>query len=198
MTEKKTMVDYTIYSKGIWERMLEKYPDLKELAIKCECENNSQRAQEIMQQFDHSFGSGKLSDIEIKFAIKLASVEFREEFFLKQVVLTGRDHYKNGAGDYARASFDLVLVDFEDSFRDWYKEVRKRNMSQNSSFADFYEVFLDVIKLKLDYKVPYTKLFIHKLLEASEKPKEDSLEIKNYFLKENPELLSEINCELIE
>lgn len=30
------MGDCTIYSKGIWERMLEKYPDLKELAIKCE------------------------------------------------------------------------------------------------------------------------------------------------------------------
>lgn len=192
------MGDYTIYSKGIWERMLEKYPDLKELAIKCECENNSQRAQEIMQQFEHSFGIGKLSDIEREFAIKLAGVEFAEEFFLKQVVVTGRNHYENGAGDYAIASFDLVLVDFEDSFRDWYKEVQKRNMSQNSSFADFYEVFLDVIKLKLDYKVPYTKLFIHKLLEGSEKPKEDSLEIKNYFLKENPELLSEINCELIE
>ena len=51
---------------------------------------------------------------------------------------------------------------------------------------------------KLDYKVPYTKLFIHKLLETSTMPKEDSLEIKQYFLRENPDMLAEIKCELIE
>lgn len=57
------------------------------------------------------------------------------------------------------------------------------NMSENSPFQEFYKVFLEVIKLKLDYKVPYTKLFIHKLLETSTMPKEDSLEIKQYFLR---------------
>ena len=58
------------------------------------------------------------------------------------------------------AVFDLVLEDFEESLKDWYKEIRKRNMNENSSFQEFYKVFLEVIKLKLDYKVPYTKLFI--------------------------------------
>ena len=158
------MANYTIYSKGIWERLLEKYPNLRELAISCGCENDPQQAQKIRQQFRHSFGIGKLSDIERKFANKLANLEFTEGSFLKYVVLTGSNHNKNGANDYAMASFNLVLADFEESFKEWYKEIQKRNMDENSSFKEFYEVFLEIIKLKLDYKVPYTKLFIHKLL----------------------------------
>lgn len=39
------------------------------------------------------------------------------------------------------AVFDLVLEDFEESLKDWYKEIRKRNMSENSSFQEFYKVF---------------------------------------------------------
>ena len=192
------MADYTIYSNGIWERMLEKYPDLREVAIECGCENNPQKAQKIRQQFSRSFGIGVLSETESKLASKLVSIEFCEKSFLKHITLTGSFHNKNGAIDYAMAAFSLVLEDFEESFKDWYKEIQKRNMSENSSFQEFYEVFLEVIKLKLNYKVPYTKLFIHKLLERSTMPKEDSLEIKQYFLKENPNMLVEIKCELIE
>ena len=192
------MADYTIYSNGIWERMLEKYPDLREVAIECGCENNPQKAQKIRQQYSGSFGIEVLSEIERKLASKLVMIEFCEIFFLKHITSTGSFHNKNGAIDYAMAAFSLVLEDFEESFKDWYKEIQKRNMSENSSFQEFYEVFLEVIKLKLDYKVPYTKLFIHKLLERSTMPKEDSLEIKQYFLKENPNMLVEIKCELIE
>lgn len=192
------MENYTIYSRGIWERMLEKYPDLREHAIKCECESNPQKAQEIRQQFRHSFGIGKLSDIERHFASILCDIEFREQGFLNLVVSSGSFHYANGAGDYAKASFSLVLTDFEDSFRDWYKEIQKRHMSEHSSFAEFYEVFLDIIKLKLDYKIPYTKLFIRKLLKNSANPNEDSSEIKSYFLEENPNMLPELKDELIE
>lgn len=192
------MADYTIYSNGIWERMLEKYPDLKELAIKCSCEKDPQKAKKIRDKIRGSFGSKISSCWERKLANCLASIEFREYKFLRQVILTGTQHYNYGSGDYVQASFDLVLADFDDSFNDWYTEVKKRNMSESSSFEEFYNVFLDVIKLKLDYKIPYTKLFIHKLLENSDKPKEDSLEIKNYFLRVCSELFPEIRSELIE
>lgn len=192
------MADYTIYSKGIWERILEKYPKIKELSIKLGIENNPLRAEEIKKAYSHNFGIFVLTDDERKLAVHLQTAEFAENGFLRQVVSTGKFHLENGADDYAIAAFELVLADFEESFKDWYKEIRKRNMSCNSSFQEFYEVFLEIIKLKLDYKIPYTKLFIHKLLEGSKNPKEDSLEIKQYFLKENPDILSEVKCELIE
>ena len=192
------MENYTIYSDGIWERMLEKYPKLKELAIECNCVENPQKAKEISKQYSHGFGIGRLSDVEQKLGLELVSIEFREEFFLEQVVLTGKAHYKNGAYDYIGPSLNLVMVDFEDSFHDWYQEIKKRNISETASFAELYEVFLEIIKLKLDYQVPYTKLFIRKLLEMSAMPKEDALEMKNYFLEANPTILPEISCELIE
>lgn len=196
--KEEIMADYTIYSNEIWEQMLEKYPDLRDLTIKCGCENDPQKAKKIRDKIRGSFGSKISSCWERKLANCLASIEFREYKFLRQVILTGTQHYNYGSGDYVRASFDLVLSDFNDSFKDWYTEVQKRNMSENSSFEEFYNVFLDVIKLKLDYKIPYTKLFISKLLENSDKPKEDSLEIKNYFLRICPELFPEIRSELIE
>lgn len=192
------MADYTIYSKGIWERILEKYPRINELSIKLGIKNNPERAKEIKKAYGHDFGIFELNNDERELAAHLIAAEFAESHFLKQLVSTGKFHLENGANDYAIAAFDLVLADFENSFKDWYNEIQKRNMSETSSFQDLYEVFLDVIKLKLDYKIPYTKLFIHKLLENSAMPKEDSLEIKQYFLKENPSMLPQVKCELIE
>lgn len=192
------MERYTIYSKGIWERILEKHPDLKALAIKSGCENNPKKAQEIREAYKRSFGFGNLSEVERQFAISLVTVEFTEDTFLKHVVSTGTFHNKNGASDYAMAAFDLVLIDFEASFKEWYIEIQKRNMLENPTFKEYYELFLEIIKLKLDYKIPYTKLFIQKLLKCSAAPKEDSLEIKQYFLKEDPNMLPQVKCELIE
>lgn len=192
------MKNYTIYSNGIWERMLKKYPDLKQTAIKCNVQDNPEKAQKISQKYRHNFGDGTLSDDEAQLGSILWSVEFKEKHFLKQVVMTGSFHLANGANDYAIGTLNLVLADFESSFKDWYKEIRKRNLSENASFEEFYEVFLEIIKLKLEYKIPYTKLFIHKLLENSAMPKEDSLEIKNYLLEKYPEILPKVKCELIE
>lgn len=192
------MENYTIYSNGIWERMLEKHSDLKDAAIKCNVQDNPEKAQKISQKYRHNFGIGTLSDAEVELGSILWSVEFEEANFLKQVVMTGSFHFANGADYYATASFNLVLADFESSFKDWYQEIRKRNMSENASFGEFYEVFLEIIKLKLEYKIPYTKLFIHKLLENSAMPKEDSLEIKHYLLEKYPEILPKVKCELIE
>ncbi|MCI8914941.1 MAG: hypothetical protein HFF38_12690 [Lawsonibacter sp.] len=192
------MAKYTIYSKGIWERILDKHPDLRELALKCGVENNPQKALEIRQECKYNFGFGKLTDIERDLGIKLQIVEFIESGFLNQVVITGKFHEENGAFDYSAAAFQLVLSDFENSFKDWYREVRKRNMIETSSFAEFYDVFLEVITLKMEYKIPYTKLFIRKLLENSSNAKADSLEIKQYFLSKSPEILPELIEELIE
>lgn len=71
-------------------------------------------------------------------------------------------------------------------------------MSENASFGEFYGVFLEIIKPKLNYKIPYTKLFIRKLLGNSAQPKEDSLEIKHYLFEKYPEMLPKVKCELIE
>lgn len=192
------METYTIYSNGIWERMLEKYSNLKEATIKCNVQDNPEKAQKISQKFRHNFGIETLSDDEVELGIILWSVESAEENFLNQVVMTGSIHFANGADDYAIASFNLILADFESSFKDWYQETRKRDMSENASFGEFYGVFLEIIKLKLNYKIPYTKLFIRRLLENSEQPEEDSLEIKHYLSDKYPEMLPNVKCELIE
>lgn len=191
------MSNYTIYSEGIWERILEKYPKIKELTIKLGIKD-SQEAKKIREKYRYDFGWSELNNEQRELAFLLSSAEFKESGFLKQVVLTGAFHHQNGASDYAMASFDLVLSDFEDSFRDWYKEIRKRNISENASFSELYDIFLDIIKLKFDYKILYTKLFIRKLLEMSSMPKEDSIEIRNYFLAEDPSILPELKEVLIE
>lgn len=182
------MENYTIYSNEIWERMLEKYTDLKEVAIKCNVQYSPEKAQKISQKYRHNFGFGTLSDDEVKLGRILLYVEFAEANFLRQVVTTGSFHFANGADDYATSSFSLVLADFENSFKDWYREIQRRNISKNASFGEFYEVFLEIIKLKLEYKIPYTKLFIHRLLEMSASPEEDSLEIQHYFLEKCPKM----------
>lgn len=98
---------YTIQSNGIWERMLEKYSDLKETAIKCNVRDNPEKAQKISQKCRHNFGIETLSDDEVELGIILWSVEFVEENFLNQVVMTGSIHFANGADDYAIASFNF-------------------------------------------------------------------------------------------
>lgn len=192
------MENYTIYSNGIWERMLEKYSELKVAAIKCNVQYNPEKAQKISQKYRNNFGIGTLLDTEVELAIILCFVESAEENFLNQVVMTGSLHFANGADDYAIASCNLILADFESAFKDWYQEIRKRTMSENASFGEYYEVFLEIIKLKLNYRIPYTKLFIKQLLKFSTHPQEDSLEIRDYLLKNYPEMLPEVKCELIE
>ena len=185
-------MEKTIYSDGIWERMLEKYPKMKEAAIKCGVVNNPDKAHEISKSYKHNFGFGVLSDDEQELGLQLKIIQMKEQFFVDHVVMTGTFHHENGAKDYAIASLELIINDFEDSFKDWRNEIKKRNISQNASFSELYKVFLDVIQLKIKYKVPYTKLFVRKLLSNSAMSREDLLEVKEYFLKEDPELLPEL------
>lgn len=190
---------YTIYDEDIWKRIIEKH-NLRNLAIELGVDKNPQKAKEMMDLFSHSFGLGKLSEKQRNFCTQLVSVEFIEEDFLDMLVSTGTQHYSVGANDYAMASMELVLSDFEDSFKDFIHECEKREKNiENIKFSEAYEIFLYVIKLKMKYQIPYTKLFVRKLIELSPEcfKKEDSLEIKQYFLEKNPDLLPEIQSELV-
>lgn len=189
----------TIYDPDIWERILEKH-HLKNFAIELGVDKNPQKAKEMMETFNHGFGLGRLSKKQQQFCSKLVSVKFAEQDFLNILVSTGTQHYSVGANDYMMSSMELVLLDFESSFKEFIYECQKREKSiDNISFSEAYDIFLDVIKLKIKYQVPYTKLFVRKLIELSPEcfKREDSLEIRQYFLEKNPKLLIEIQNELI-
>ena len=190
---------YTIYDDGIWQRIVEKH-NLKELAIKLDVYQNPQKAREMVKTFKHSFGNGKLSKTQKDFCIHLITVEFVEQNLLEMLVVTGSLHYSVGAGDYVEASMHLVLEDFERSFEDFLYECKKRGKKiDNIKFPEAYEIFLYVIKLKIKYQIPYTKLFVRKLISLSPEcfKKENSIEIKEYFLEHNQKMLPEIQDELI-
>lgn len=190
---------YTIYDDDIWERIINKH-DLADLALELDVYKNPKKAKEMMKLFSHSFGLGKLSEKQRNFCTQLVSVEFVEEDFLDMLVSTGTQHCSMGANDYMMASMNLVLSDFEDSFRDFIYECEKREKKiDDIKFAEAYKIFLYIIKLKIKYQIPYTKLFIKKLIELSPEcfKREASIEIKQYFLENNPQILSEIQNELI-
>lgn len=188
----------TIYDKGIWNRILNKHPDLKELAIKVGVENNPEKAKEIKNLFKHNFGSGKLSETEKIFARHLLSTEFIEQGFLNGAVLNGSFAHSVGADEDALAAFNLVLADFDWTFKDFIDACNKKGEDlETMSFKRAYEIFLEVMELKLQYKVPYTKLFIRQLLKMSSAPKEDSIEIKTYFLENDPTMFENISQELL-
>lgn len=190
---------YTIYDDDIWERIINKH-DLADLALELDVYKNPKKAKEMMKLFSHSFGLGKLSEKQRNFCTQLVSVKFVEEDFLDMLVSTGTQHCSMGANDYVMASMNLVLSDFEDSFRDFIYECEKREKKiDDMKFAEAYKIFLYIIKLKIKYQIPYTKLFIKKLIELSPEcfKREASIEIKQYFLENNPQILSEIQNELI-
>ncbi len=189
----------TIYDDDIWERIIEKH-QLKILAIELGVDKNPQKAKEMMHLFHHGFGLGILSKKQRDFCRQLNHIEFAEQLFLNMVVSTGSQHYSVGADDYVHASMDLVLADFDDSFKDFIRECEKRGKDlSHIKFSEAYEIFLYVIKLKMKYQIPYTKLFVRRLLQLCPKcfRQEDALEIKQYFLEKNPKLLPEIQDELV-
>ncbi len=190
---------HTIYDDGIWQRIIEKH-NLKEIAIKLDVYQNPQKAKEMLNIFKHGLGYGKLSEIEKDFCTQLISIEFVEQDLLEMLVVTGSMHYSVGAGNYVEASMHLILEDFESSFEDFLYECKKRGKKiDNIKFSEAYEIFLYVIKLKIKYQVPYTKLFVRKLISLTPEgfKKENSLEVKEYFLEHNPKMLPEIQGELI-
>lgn len=188
----------TIYDVGTWERILDKHPDLKELAIKVGVENNPEKAKEIREKSMHNFGIGALSKTEQELAIHLASTEFIEQHFFNMVVAKGSFAHRVGADEDALVSFDLILADFDWTFKDFINTCKKKGEDlEKMSFERAYEIFLEVIELKLEYKVPYTKLFVRQLLKMSSAPKEDSIEMKTYFLEKDPTMLENISQELL-
>lgn len=189
----------TIYDEDVWKRIIEKH-NLKEQAIELGVYDNPQKAKEMRSIYEHGFGLGKLTEQQRNFCTHLVTLEFAEQDFLDMIVFTGNQHCSVGAKDYVEASMRLILADFESSFKDFITECKKREKNiENIKFSDAYEIFLYVIKLKMKYQIPYTKLFVRKLLELSPEcfKQEDSLEIKQYFLEKNPEMLPEIQSELV-
>lgn len=188
----------TIYDEGTWNRILDKHPDLKELAIQVGIANNPEKAKEIKMLFKHNFGSGKLSETEKRFARHLLSTEFVEQGFLNGAVLNGSFAHSAGADEDALAALNLVLADFNWTFMDFVDTCKKKGENlEKISFERAYEIFLEVIELKLEYKIPYTKLFVRQLLKMSSAPKEDSIEIKTYFLENDPTMFENISQELL-
>ena len=190
----------TIFDRDVWKRIIEKY-NLKEVAIALKVYDNPSKAEEMLKVYKHNFGIGKLTDEESDFCGKLGIIRFTEENFLHILVSTGTQHCSNGANDYVEASMQLVMEDFENSFKDFIVECRKREVDiETIKFAKAYEIFLYVIKLKIKYKIPYTKLFIRKLLELSPDcyKKDGALEIQQYFLKKDSKMLLEVKDELVE
>lgn len=192
-------MSYTIYDEKIWPRILEKHSDLKDLAIKAGVKNNPQKAREIKAKFKNNLGrTDILSETEVQLAIRLSATEMVEQSFLDMVVLKGSMAYNVREYGDALSAFDMVLEDFNWMFKDFIKTCKKRNIDLNNiPFAKAYEVFLEVIQLKLEYKVPYTQLFIRKLLSMSYCKEKDILEIKDYFSENDPLMLKEISCELL-
>lgn len=189
----------TIYDEDVWKRIIEKH-NLKEQAIELGVYDNPKKAKEMRKTFEHGFGLGRLTEQQRIFCTRLVALEFVEQDFLEMIVSTGKQHCSVGEMGYVQASMELILVDFESSFKDFITECKKREKNiENIKFSDAYEIFLDVIKLKMKYQIPYTKLFVRKLLELSPEcfKQEDSLEIKQYFLEKNPEMLPEIQSELV-
>ena len=189
----------TIFDSDVWDRIIDKH-NLKEISIELGVYDNPSKAEEMLKVYKHSFGIGELSNRQREFCTKLVSIIFVEEDFLNMLVSTGKQHYSVGAGDYVVASMHLVMADFESSFKDFIFECRKRNVDiETVKFAEAYEIFLYVIKLKMKYQIPYTKLFIRKLLELFPEcyKKEKSLEIKQYFLENDSKMLLEVQDELV-
>lgn len=188
----------TIYDEGIWNRILDKHPNLKELAIQVGVQNNPKRAEEIQNLFKHNFGFGKLTETEKKLARHLLSTEFIEQGFLEGAILRGSFAHSAGVDEDALSALNLVLADFNWTFMDFVETCKKKGENlEKMSFQRSYEIFLEVIELKLQYKVPYTKLFIRQLLKMSSAPKEDSIEIKTYFLENDPSMFQNISQELL-
>lgn len=191
-------MSYTIYDEGIWERVLERYPNLKKLAIEAGVNKNPQRAREIKKRYFRALIGNGLSEPEQAMARELSLAEFWEQQFLQLLVVKGSLACSAGQYEDAVGPFKMILMDFEWVFRDFIEICQKRKEDlEHMSFERAYGVFLEVIALKLEYKVPYTKLFIRRLLEMSQCRDKDALEIKSYFLKNVPEMLAELSEELL-
>ena len=187
----------TIYDKDVWEFVLDKYPDLRELVIDLGIQDKPEIAKELRSKHKVFKEFSKISEKERMLVNKLYSIEFYEQYFLDKVVNRGRFAHSSGADEDALLSFDLVIEDFNRSFNDFIRLCENKNVDiKHISFREAYKIFLEVIILKMEYIIPYTKLFIRQMIKMSDQQEQDSIEIKNYFMQNDTALLSEISSEL--
>ena len=99
---------------------------------------------------------------------------------------------------YNKDALSIIRDDFYCTFREFEKACQKRNENiENIPFHKAYEIFLEIIVLKLEYKVSYTKLFVKKLLAMRWDKLKIALDIQSYFLEKDPAMLKEISQELL-
>lgn len=192
---------YTIYSEEVWKRILDDYPDFKVIAIELGLADEPQRAQKLKEDYFKHMGSSKFSKLEQEFCNRLASIQFVENDMFRLIISRGKEAMDVGDTEDAVSSFDLILMDFNITFEAFLREIKRRKAKDINElkFAEIFPIFLDTIKVKLDYKIPYTKLFIRKLLKLTPDVFKDEkiFEIKEYFAKEDSLMLMEIQEELV-
>ena len=187
----------TIFDEKIWSRILEKWPDLKKLAIEVGVVNNPEKAREIYSIYQQNFGIGKLSESERELASTLFSVEFVEQHFVKTAISKSILLY--GAHQYGETAntFEFVLDDFYWSYEEFWETCKKRfACPEDVSFAVAYEIYIEILQLKPEEIRPsYIKLFVKKLLEIGAFTKS---EIQKYFADYEPNMLQNLSQELLE
>lgn len=161
------MSNPTMYDKEIWKRMLEKWPDLKRIALKLGIENNPERAREIRSLLYKYPAYSTLCEEERKLAILLYSIEFAEQGFIRGVISKSIIEYNALQYGEAEDTFELALDDFYNSFKDFLDTCKRRFPNlELVTFDMAYEIYLEVIKLKPEeIKPSYIKLFVKHLIK---------------------------------
>ena len=187
----------TIFDEKIWGRMLEKHPDLKELAIEVGVLNNPERARKIYSIWRKNFGIGKLSKSERELAISLCSMEFAEQGLVRAAINRAITCYSARQFEEALDTFEFVLDDFYWSYEEFWETCKKRfACPEDVSFAVAYEIYIEILQLKPEEIRPsYIKLFVKKLLEIGAFTKS---EIQKYFADYEPNMLQNLSKELLE
>lgn len=187
----------TIFDERIWGRMLEKHPDLKELAIEVGVLNNPEKARKIYSIWRENFGIGKLSKGERELAIVLYSIEFAEQGLVRTAMNKAVTSYSGRQFEETLDTFEFVLDDFYWSYEEFLKTCKKRYTDlEDVSFAIAYEIYLEIIQLKPEeIKPSYIKLFVKKLLEIGAFTKS---EIQKYFADCESKMFQNLLQELLE
>ena len=188
------MKEVTIFDEDIWPIILEENIALKDLAKSLGMEKDPIKARKMYDEYHGKITKMlELTKEEQAFVIELCSLVMVKQNLTSLLVMKGTFATQTGNSEDATGAFLMLLDDFEASFNSFLKEVQKRNIDfSNISFEKAYEIFLEVIVLKKNVIVPYTKLFIAKLLEFSMNKEEDEKEIREVIIRKYPDIYNEI------
>ena len=183
----------TIYDRDAWKFILEKYPKVKRLATELGLQNRPQKVEEMVERFKGFTRAEEFTQKEQELLSSLIILEFSQQEFLPLIEERGSMANLVGAEEDSEAAFQVALVAFDDAFNDFLRICKKRKLYvEYMSFYDAYKIFLEAIVLKMEYRIPLTKLFIKRLLEMRDDKEEFSIEIKKYLLEHNIEIFTSI------